>query len=37
MTEEQASVILDRERGTKLCPRALDALSKERESVASPV
>jgi len=35
MTEEQASAILDRERGTKLCPRALDGLAKVRASVAS--
>jgi putative nucleotidyltransferase with HDIG domain len=34
MTEEQASAILDRERGTKLCPRALDALAMVRESTA---
>ena len=34
MTEAQASAILDRERGTQLCPVALDALAKVRESVA---
>ena len=36
MSEEQASAILERERGTKLCPRALDALSLVRESVSRP-
>ena len=36
MSEEQASAILDRERGTKLCPRALDALSRVRASVSRP-
>ncbi|MDQ2664738.1 MAG: HD domain-containing protein, partial [Gemmatimonadota bacterium] len=35
MSEEQASAILERERGTKLCPHALDALSKVRESVVA--
>ncbi len=35
MTEEQASAILDRERGTKLCPRALDGLAKVRESTTA--
>ena len=35
MSEEQASAILDRERGTKLCPRALDALAEVRASAAT--
>jgi putative nucleotidyltransferase with HDIG domain len=36
MSEEQATAILDRERGTKLCPRALDALLMVRQSAAAP-
>ncbi|CAN5394859.1 HD domain-containing protein [soil metagenome] len=35
MTEAQATAILDRERGTKLCPVALDGLTRVRESVMS--
>ena len=36
MSEAQASAILDRERGSKLCPTALDGLAKVRELVTSP-